>query len=49
MSPSQMGPERDAEVLDHARSARGFMPPDEGSALYENAAAVGSSGLNGPW
>ena len=49
MSPSQMGPERVAEGLDHARSARGFMPPDEGRALYENAAAVGSSGLNGPW
>ena len=49
MSPSHLGPERVAEVLDYAGSARGFLPPDEGRALYENAAAVGLSGPGGPW
>ena len=34
----------DPDVLAHARAARGFMPPDEGLALHEAAAAVGVDG-----
>ena len=43
---SKAGPisERTAEVLAHADAARGFMPPDEGRALYRHAAAVSAEG-----
>ncbi len=34
----------DRDLLAHARAARGFMPPDEGLALHEAAAAVGVDG-----
>ena len=34
----------DPELLASARAARGFMPPDEGLALYEAASAVGAPG-----
>jgi MMP 1-O-methyltransferase len=34
----------DPVLLNHARAARGFMPPDEGLALYEAAAAVSVDG-----
>ncbi|MEO7573204.1 MAG: class I SAM-dependent methyltransferase [Acidimicrobiales bacterium] len=34
----------DAELRRHAVAARGFMPPDEGDALYEAAAAVAVPG-----
>lgn len=34
----------DPELLEHALAARGFMPPDEGLALYEAAMAVGVDG-----
>jgi len=34
----------DPELLEHALAARGFMPPDEGMALYEAAMAVGVDG-----
>lgn len=34
----------DPELLARARAARGFMPPDEGLALYDAAAAVGVAG-----
>ena len=30
----------DSELLSHALAARGFMPPDEGMALYQAASAV---------
>ena len=34
----------DPELLRHALAARGFMPPDEGMALYEAAMAVAADG-----
>src|SRR5262245_27545976 len=34
----------DAHLLAVARDARGFMPDDEGAALYEAGLAVGASG-----
>lgn len=34
----------DPELLRHALAARGFMPPDEGLALYEAASAVAADG-----
>ena len=34
----------DADLLAHAQAARGFMPPDEGLALHEAAAAVAVDG-----
>ncbi|MCY4492630.1 MAG: class I SAM-dependent methyltransferase [Acidimicrobiaceae bacterium] len=34
----------DPELLARARAARGFMPPDEGLALYDAAAAVAVTG-----
>lgn len=34
----------DSELLRHAVAARGFMPPDEGMALYEAALAVAADG-----
>lgn len=37
------------EVLAHAEGARGFMPVDEGLALYEAASTVVISGPTGPW
>ncbi len=46
-----MPADRAAEVLAHAAAARGFMPPDEGRALFEHAAATAASadGPDGPW
>jgi hypothetical protein len=45
--------ERTDEVLAHAAAARGFMPPDEGRALYDHAAATAEAatvdGPDGPW
>ncbi len=45
--------ERTDEVLAHAAAARGFMPPDEGQALYDHAAATAEAvtvdGPDGPW
>ena len=38
-----MNPERFEALLASARAARGFMPDDEGLALYEAALAAGSS------
>ncbi len=34
----------DPELLKHALAARGFMPPDEGTALYEAAMTVSADG-----
>src|ERR1700755_576889 len=34
----------DAELLAHARKARGFMPDDEGLALYDAAVVAGAGG-----
>jgi len=34
--------DRTAELFDHARSAKGFMPDDEGAALYRAACRAGS-------
>jgi len=41
--------DRTAKVLAHAEATRGFMPPDEGRALYRHAAAVAADGPDGPW
>ncbi|MBT6373078.1 MAG: hypothetical protein HOJ86_10450, partial [Acidimicrobiaceae bacterium] len=40
---------RSAEVLAHAVAARGFMPADEGRALFDHASSVGQQGIDGPW
>ena len=40
---------RSAEVLAHAVAARGFMPADEGRALFDHASNVGQQGIDGPW
>ena len=37
--------DRVAEVLAHADAARGFMPTDEGRALYRHAATVSADGV----
>ena len=37
-------PEMDPELRAHAEKARGFMPPDEGLALWEAARSVGVDG-----
>ncbi|HJM72727.1 MAG: class I SAM-dependent methyltransferase [Acidimicrobiales bacterium] len=41
--------DRSTEVLAHAVAARGFMPPDEGLALFDHASSVGQQGIDGPW
>ena len=40
---------RPAEVLAHAAAAPGFMPADEGQALFDHATEVGTNGPDGPW
>ena len=38
---------RSSEVLVHAAAARGFMPDDEGRALFDHASGVGQHGVDG--
>ena len=48
--PTVTDPEgRPAEVLAHAAAAPGFMPADEGQALFDHATGVGTNGPDGPW
>ena len=48
--PTVTDPEgRPAEVLAHAAAAPGFMPADEGQALFDHATEVGTNGPDGPW